>query len=327
MKFNEVTDDFVIIDTRSPAEYEETHIPGAYNIPLFTNEERAIVGTIFKKEGNMNAIKEGINIFSKKLPEMMKEYFKHRNKKILIYCWRGGMRSKVIVNFLESIGFYAKQLDGGHKAYRKDVLNYFNNIKFKPKLIVLHGLTGSGKTEILKKIQPSIDLEGIAQHRSSLLGRIGLKPRSQKMFDALLYQKLKKLENEKFVFIEGESRKIGKVEMPLFLMKKIKNGINIKIECNIDERTQRLVKEYFTKISKKDINYILEILPKLKQKISNKVINELENSINEKKYDNFTKSMLEHYYDPLYKHSLDKLNYKLITNDKKAEKDIIQFLE
>ncbi len=320
MKVEELikSENFIIIDTRTPAEFKEAHIPKAINIPLFTNEERAIVGTLYKQEGKNIAIKEGINIFSKKMPTMMEDYFKFKNKKLLIYCWRGGMRSKVIVNFLDALGFYVKQLEGGHKAYRNYVLNYFKSINFKPKLTVLYGLTGAGKTELLHELEDTIDLEDIAQHRSSLLGKIGLKPRSQKMFDAILFDKLKELENKKNIFIEGESRKIGKVEMPEFLWQKMKKSKKIKITCPLKDRAKRIIKEYFSNITKKDLDYIIEILPKLKQKLSNKVIEELRSNINNKEYEQFTITMLEKYYDPLYEHTINEIKYDLETPFNKA---------
>ena len=320
--------DVLVVDIRSPAEFKEAHIPNAINIPLFSNEERAVVGTLYKQEGRNKAIVEGVNIFSKKLPEMMNEYFKFRNKRLVIYCWRGGMRSKIINNLLDSVGFWVRQLDGGHKAFRKHVLRYFNEVNFKPKLYVLHGLTGCGKTEILQKLKdkhPIIDLEGLAQHRSSLLGSIALKPNTQQMFDALLFFELRKLEDEKYIFIEGESRKIGKVQMPDFLWNKMKKSDNIRVNCSMENRVKRLSSEYVNSISEKDINLILEVMDSLRQKLSNELVDELKKAILDKRYLYYTKQMLEHYYDPLYSFSINKLSY-LTTIDNNNETKAIEAL-
>ncbi len=320
--------DVIFVDTRSPAEYEEAHIPDAINIPLFDNDERAIVGTLYKKEGKDIAMKKGLDIIGNKLSSMMEQYFELKNKKLILYCWRGGMRSKSIAGLLDSLGFYVRRLEGGHKAFRNYVLKEFKEMDFKPKLIVLYGLTGAGKTELLQKLSPVIDLERLAQHRSSLLGPIGLKPRTQKMFDALLYVKITELQDEKYVFMEGESRKIGKVQMPDFLWNKMKkNSINVKIECSVNNRIKRLVKEY-TPMGKEDIEYTHNVLDSLRQKLSSKVVEELKQAIDDEEYDKFTELMLSHYYDPLYSYTVDNVKYNLVVNNDyvdSASKEILAF--
>lgn len=316
----------VFIDTRTPKEYEIAHIPGAINIPLFSDEQRHIIGILYKNQGKETAVNKGLEFVSLKLPDMIKEYSKYKDKLLIIYCWRGGMRSKSVTSLLDSIGFNVLQLENGHKEFRRHVLEYFSKLKLKPCFIVLYGLTGTGKTEILKKILlPKIDLEDLAQHRSSLLGSINLKPRTQIMFDALLFNRLRTIQNEKYVFIEGESRKIGSVEMPDFLWRKCKEGINIKISCPLKNRISRLVKEY-TPINDETKKQLFSILDRLKQKLSGAVVDKLKQCLETKDYDTFTKIMLEKYYDPLYQHTVENIKYDYTVDFEKIE-DAIHELE
>ncbi|MSR86470.1 tRNA 2-selenouridine(34) synthase MnmH, partial [Candidatus Woesearchaeota archaeon] len=199
--------EYVFVDVRSPKEFIEDHIPGAINIPLFSNEERAIVGTLYKQVGKDVAIDKGLEIVGHKLPEMIQEYQTLKEKRIIVYCWRGGMRSGSVVGLLQSLKFDVVQLENGYKDYRRFVREQLDRVHI-PSLVILYGLTGSGKTEILGKIKNSIDLEGLAQHRGSIFGDIGLTQRSQKMFESLLLKRLIELQQEKVVFIEGESRRI-----------------------------------------------------------------------------------------------------------------------
>src|SRR3989338_10355381 len=228
---------YVFFDTRTPIEFAEDHIPGAVNLPLFSNEERAIVGTAYKQTGKEQAIEEGIKFFSKKLDKIFRTAKQFKDKQLVVYCWRGGMRSKAVANFIDSVGLKVFQLEGGHKAYRKYVRETLNEFKKKTeknkKAIVLWGFTGAGKTEMLERLEKEgynvIDLEGLAQHRNSMYGRVGLIPRTQKMFESLLLEKLKNLESKKYFFIEGESSKIGRIQVPDFIMKRIKEGFHVKV--------------------------------------------------------------------------------------------------
>lgn len=174
------TDEFTIIDVRSPKEYQDFTITGAYNIPVFDNDERAHIGTVYRQVGQAEAIKLGIGYASKRLPSMydqIVELFKLR-KKFLIFCARGGMRSGVTGNIFNSLGFPVTRLKCGYKGYRKFVLNELPRLIDKFEYITLYGKTGTGKTHILNKISAMghdiLDLEACANHRGSLLGGIGL---------------------------------------------------------------------------------------------------------------------------------------------------------
>jgi len=314
MKIIEVQDalklDAVFVDTRTPKEYEEATIPNAINIPLFSNEERAVVGTIYTKVGKNEAIEKGMEFVSGHLPNILNEFNKYKDRKIVVFCWRGGMRSKSIVSLLDSLGFDVYQLNGGHKAFRRYVLERLETYKFNFRLIVLHGLTGSGKTEILKKFKNSIDLEDLAQHRNSMLGGVGLKPRSQKMFDALLLKKLDELKNEKYVLIEGESRRLGNLNLPNLLFSEMKKGINVKIDSPIDDRVKRIVKEYGNhKVE------IKEILPRFKRLMSKKDFNMINEFLCNGELEEAALILLKDYYDKKYGHSINNLKYNFYIKD------------
>src|SRR3989344_6224832 len=178
------------------------------------------------------------------------------------------MRSGIIASLLESIGFKVLQVEGGYKSFRNYVLDNLQDLKLKPKVICLYGLTCTGKTKLLEKLPNSLDLEALAQHRSSLLGAVGLKPNSQKRFENLLLHRLQELQHNYLIFIEGESRKIGSVEVPISLFKAMKKGKNFLITRSFDLRVQECLQEYFS--DEKNVAEIKELIPRLRELLSNK---------------------------------------------------------
>src|SRR5699024_6051372 len=170
-------------------EFEEATIPGSINIPVFTDEERAEVGTLYRQKGKEAAKERGLEIFSKKLPSFI-DAFKHIQTSKTVFCWRGGMRSKTAASVLDLMGINANRLTDGIRRYRRWVVDYLKNTSFPPDIIVLNGFTGTGKTEILIRLKeqgyPVLDLEGMANHRGSIFGQVGKNPSNQKRFDSLL---------------------------------------------------------------------------------------------------------------------------------------------
>ena len=297
----------IFIDTRTPAEFAEDCLPNAINIPIFSNDERAMVGTIYKQVSREKAIEKGIEFFSSKLPEFMQEVNKYKEKELIIYCWRGGMRSKSVVALLDSLGYNVKQLEGGHKAYRAYVRERLQNFELKPKLIVLWGLTCTGKTELIQQLPNSIDLEGLAQHRGSLYGAIGLQPRTQKRFENLFLQELERLNDQEQIFVEGESRKIGNVQIPAFFYKAMLQGKHILIKRSLEKRADAAVNEYFG--SKEQVQEIRKITESLWKVIGKQKKEEVLRLLDEEKLAEAAKILLEFYYDPLYSHTLQKMNF------------------
>ncbi len=317
--------DTVFIDVRSPSEFEKDHILGAVNLPILTDEERHEVGLMYKQICQKKAIEKGLEFYEEKIPAMTKFIEKFKDKKIIIYCWRGGMRSEVITTLFESLGFKTCQLKNGYKAYRALILEELTNFKLKPKLIVLHGLTCTGKTALLQKLPNSINLEGLAQHRGSLYGAIGLKPHTQKMFDTLLLKKLKELNDKEFVFIEGESRRIGNLMLPEFLWKEMCKAENVLIERDLPIRVKEMVKEYF--LDEKIVEEIKKISANLWKVISKKKKQEMLDFIDAKEFEKAAEILLVYYYDPLYDHSLSKLNYSFTINCNNVDEAIKEIME
>ncbi|MFH1589843.1 MAG: tRNA 2-selenouridine(34) synthase MnmH [archaeon] len=312
----------VFIDTRSPKEFEEDNIPESINSPIFTNEERKEIGILYKKNKEQ-AFDKGFAIYKSKVNDFINEYKEINKKKtIIVYCWRGGIRSKTITELIESLGYEVFQLKGGYKSFRAYIRN---QLEQSPpfKLIVLQGLAGCGKTDLIKKLKPSIDLEGLAKHRSSVFGAIGLKPTTQKMFESRLWEQLNKLKKEKTVFIEGEAKKIGNIYVPNKLFKAMQESKTILITCSIKNRAKRIVRDYFTHGEDKKIK---EIISSLKVQLSSKVVEELTEKVDKKDYLYIAEYLLLNYYDDKYNHANQDIKYhKEVNNDdvNKAVKELM----
>ena len=296
-----------IIDVRSPGEYEKAHIPKAYNIALFSNNERSMVGTIYANEGQPAAITEGVKYVGPKL-----DNFKRRAEKftaggqLLIHCWRGGMRSEKMAAFFEENGFQCYVLKGGYKAYRKQLREDFSKIN---KLFVLEGPTGSGKTEILQAMSDQgaqvIDLEDFANHRGSTFGWIGKEEQpSTAQFQNDIDHRLRELNTEKPIWVEGESLKIGKVTLPESLWNKMNSAEIFNINLDKHVRTERIVAEY-GRFTKKEL---LLSLAKIKTRLGNLNYDKTKEFINNRNLGPAVSILLE-YYDKTYFHSL-KTNRK-----------------
>jgi tRNA 2-selenouridine synthase len=298
--------DSLWIDARSPKEYQEDHIKDAINLPLLNNEERHEIGLIYKQISREQAIEKGLGFYSQKIPTIITTVKDHWEKNIVIYCARGGMRSGIIASLLDSIGMKVFQVQGGYKLFRNYLVQELYDFKIKPKIVVLWGLTCTGKTDLLKLLPNSLDLEGLAQHRGSLMGALGKNPHSQKKFENLLLDRLRKLNKEKVIFVEGESRRIGDVIIPPSLWKAISNGINIHVSRNTELRIKCMVDEYFPAMN---VEKIKTIIPQFRDVISNNKKQEIVDHITNNNHTAAARMILEDYYDPLYAHTLNKLNY------------------
>ena len=282
-EFLSQTAEAILIDVRSPAEYAQGHIPGAVNVPLFTNEERKVVGTAYKQESREKAIKIGLDYFGPKMRSIVEEVERLcdlRNTKydrdlaldkpqtpnakppVLLYCWRGGMRSGAIAWLLQLYGFNETVLAGGYKAFRNHVLKTFEqSFSFK----VIGGYTGSGKTELLQALktkgETTIDLEAVAHHKGSAFGNIGMpKQPTQEMFENQLAMVLKQAAGDACspftchpeldeghhspIWIEDESQRIGQLNIPSALWKTIRRSPVCFLQIPFDERLKHIVEEY-----------------------------------------------------------------------------------
>ncbi|CAN5426238.1 tRNA 2-selenouridine(34) synthase MnmH [soil metagenome] len=236
-----------VLDVRSPAEFQSGHIPGALNMPIFSNEERAEVGTIYKKSGNEAAVLRGLEFVGPKMADFVREARKIAGtEELLIHCWRGGMRSGSMGWLFETSGIKTGILKGGYKAYRNHVLSGFPE---KLNFHVVGGETGSGKTEILlelaKRGEQILDLEAIAHHRGSSFGAIGQEeqPRPEQ-FENNLFTAIQKLDKNKRIWVEDESRSIGRVFIPAPIWEMKINAPCYRVKLPFEVRVHRLVKDY-----------------------------------------------------------------------------------
>jgi tRNA 2-selenouridine synthase len=253
----QLTNPSLIIDVRSPKEYQHAHIPGAFSLPLFDDEQRAIVGTTYKKQSREDAIKTALPFFGNKMLPMVQQVeawvkdFKNNHSQstpiIYVHCWRGGMRSAAVAWLLDLYGFKVYQIVGGYKAYRNWVIEQFNKTY---SMKVVGGYTGSGKTEILKALsdmdQSVIDLEGLAHHKGSAFGALGQAPQpSQEMFENLLGKDLFFYGGQqKTIWVEDESQRIGTVMIPSVFFEQLRQSPCYFINIPFEERLGFIVEQY-----------------------------------------------------------------------------------
>ena len=306
-----------IIDVRSPLEFAEDHIVGAINCPVLSDLERQKVGTIYKKESSFKAKIIGSSLTAKNIAFHIENNFmeKKGSWQPLIYCWRGGQRSKAFSIVLSEVGWRTNQLKGGYKEYRNQVINFLDNIGPKLKITLISGKTGSAKTKILKSIENEggqiLDLEGLANHKGSLLGKIpDLIQPSQKFFESLIFNKIQNLNLKDKIYIEAESSKIGNIHIPKSIWKKMINSPRIEISANIELRAKFLVSDYDYMCN--DPTLINPIIKGLKNRLSKELFDEWTNLIDRKKWFDLTKSFLENHYDPSYSSNTIKNDRKVI---------------
>lgn len=300
-----------VIDVRSPAEYAKAHIPGAINIPLFSDEERALVGTKYVRESRYNAVIAGLDAVGPKLSLFVSTLQSITSQKeVLVYCWRGGMRSKSMTWLFNLSGFKAKALVGGYKSYRRKAQEYFES-PFK--LIVLGGMTGSGKTELLRHLKAKgeqvVDLEGLANHKGSAFGWIGqAKQPSTEFFENLLFEELMKIDPQKPTWVEDESKSIGTVFVPQHFYHQMNACKTISVEVPFEIRVKRLVSDY-TNCNPDDL---IQSVNRISKRLGLDKAKQCIDLINQKKFDEAIAISLA-YYDKTYRYGLEnKTNKPLI---------------
>lgn len=312
-----------IIDVRSAEEYLAGSIPGACNIPLFDADERSIIGTLYRHGGHEQAVEKGFSYVEKKLTELLAAFQPFRAQNIAVFCARGGIRSLSVVNLLVQSGYSAFQLQGGYKQYRQDILNCLDN--FQPKLIVIHGLTGTGKTRILQQLAPAIDLEDLAGHRSSLFGGLDKEPSNQRTFDSRLAEVIATLAKEPY-FIEGESRKIGRVFIPQPLAAAMQSGVLVKVHCRQETRIRRIIDDYPVADSAMR-GQIEAILKSLKQKMGAVQVETMCQLLNKGDLPELVRILLVDYYDKRYSKGMADYRYALEISSENIDQAASQLTE
>jgi len=293
------------IDVRSPKEYKEAHVKNAISLPILDDLERHEVGITYKHISREKAIEKGTEFFLPKVEDFIRTVKeKAEGSEIILYCWRGGYRSKAVTELLTQQGISVRQMTGGFKSYIKwiqEEIKYLSEELRKKKCYVLAGKTGTNKTALLRLLSedyPVLDLEYLAQHRSSVFGAINLMPRSQKQFLIDLYYELNNLKDKPFFIIENESSRIGNVCVPKNIMHCIHNASVILLKRSINARVKSIIEEYLE--NKSEIKRIYQIVEKIQKYIGKKNVIMLRKLLDDEEYEEFTKFLLERYYDLTY---------------------------
>lgn len=305
-----------IIDVRSPSEFAEDHLPGAVNLPVLTNTERIKVGTLFNTHP-FKARRLGASLISANIAHHLSNHLADKNKHYnpLIYCWRGGMRSNSLAHVLRSVGWRARLIKGGYKAFRKFVTEDTQRILNQPalQLTILSGQTGVAKTRLLQTLKQQgaqiLDLENLANHRGSVLGLApDAEQPSQKHFETRLWHALSQIDSTKPIFTEAESNRIGILHCPPSLWKKLSQGQVISVQLPLYQRAAFLLDDYphFTR----NPGHLKSLLTKLVKLRGHEQVNQWHHQIDAGHWPEFVESVLRNHYDLVYRRAGDeKSNY------------------
>ena len=240
-----------VIDARSPGEFAEDHVPGAINCPVLDDAERAAVGTLYVQQGAFEARRVGGAMVAAHLAEHLRTAFADRpaSWRPLVYCWRGGMRSGAMVQWMRLVGWKAEQLAGGYKAFRRHVIDQLDALVPRMRIHAIVGATGSAKTRILHALAAQgaqvLDLEGMARHKGSLLGSLpGVEQPSQKHFETQIWSALHGMDLARPIYVEGESARIGRLSVPPLLVQQLRGAPCVEIDASPEERLAYLLRDY-----------------------------------------------------------------------------------
>lgn len=300
-----------IIDTRTPAEFAEDHIPGSINCPVLDNAQRIEVGTLYKQHSPFEAKKIGAAYVAENIAHHLRTSFRDRPKswRPLIVCWRGGQRSGAMTLILRRVGWDAQQLEGGYKYYRKLVVDNLVDLPRQLTFKVICGATGSGKSRLLQALaaqgEQVLDLEELANHKGSVLGVLpdSVQP-SQKMFETRLLVALRGFDPERPVYAEAESRKIGTIHLPTELLEALRAGACITIETTFAARVDFLLRDYDYFLGAPDwLNSRLAVLSNLQ---SRETIERWQGYARMGEWRTLVCELLEQHYDALYRRSQNR---------------------
>jgi len=304
--------DIPVIDTRSENEYAHAHIPGALNLPLLNNEERIVVGTVYRQKGREAAVLKGFELVGPRFHQIIKKATELTSgKEVLIYCWRGGMRSNITAWVLSLYGFKVCLLKGGYKSFRNYVLEV-NSIPGN--VIVLGGPTGSGKTDLLLRLaaegEQVLDLEGLANHKGSAFGGLGQpKQPSNEQFENLVAMRWRCFESGKVIWIENESRSIGSCLIPDGIYSRIRDSIVININVPHEQRVKRITEEY----GSFPFETLAETTLKIKKRLGPQHLKYALECLEQNDFNGWLDIILK-YYDKLYSYGNEQRDPKMVHN-------------
>lgn len=297
-----------ILDVRSPAEYANDHLPGAISAPVLNDEERARIGTLYTQVSPFEAKKLGAALIARNVARHLEEKFSDRPKswRPLVYCWRGGMRSGAMAHILAQVGWNTAQLEGGYKNYRRHVITSLEVLPTKFDFCVISGGTGSGKSHLLHALAEQgaqvLDLEDLAQHRGSLLGRLPGQPQpSQKTFETRLWDALRACTPDRPVYIEAESRKVGVLSLPTALVERMRASPCVRIEVPQEARVKLLMEDYAHFLDNPTL--LTERLLLLVEMHGREVTNRWCEMAQIGEWELLVGELLTQHYDPAYKRS------------------------
>jgi len=296
-------DTHLVVDVRTPLEYREDHIPGAVNVPLLDDDERVEIGILHNQTGPHAARLRGLELTAARFPRLVSEIAEAaQGRPILVYCWRGGLRSKTVASILDLTGFPVVRLQGGYKSYRSQVTSFFAPFHPPGPLVVIHGMTGIGKTHLLHRLDRErftvIDLEGLACHRGSAFGGLGLsQDLSQKRFDSLLWDALRNSPPGRPIIVEGESRRIGGLSLPGDLYEAMQAGIKVWCTASLETRVERLIEEYGNPEYKEGM---ADSLLRIRKRLGGEKYDQIAGYLETWELRPFMAELLVGYYDKVY---------------------------
>jgi tRNA 2-selenouridine synthase len=331
---------FEFLDVRAPVEYSEGHFPSSENIPLLNDEERALVGTTYKKKGQEAALEMGHKLVSGTVKDLRLQAWLHhlqQNPKRMILCFRGGLRSQTVQRWCADEGLHRPRVQGGYKAVRQHLIKRTQELAGSAKILILSGATGSGKTAGLKELQQkndnfqALDLESLANHRGSAFGeRPGGQPRQAQFENNLVctWMKVNARNPESYLALEDESRSIGHVAIPDALFEKMRASEIVLIEENIEARAKHILQEYILELEEPQRPAAFESFKqstkRIERKLGNARCSEILKDIESNRQNLeanlvWITKLLKWYYDPLYEASLKRRNPKIAFQGPRTE--------
>jgi len=298
-----------LIDVRSPAEFAEDHMPGAINCPVLDDEQRARVGTLYKQQGAFEARRIGGALAARNIAVHVETVFADRPRgwKPLVYCWRGGQRSRSFTHVLREIGWRAEQMEGGYRAYRRRVIDDLERLPATVTFHVICGRTGCGKSRLLRELvglqAQVLDLEALARHRGSVLGDLPDSPQpAQKLFESSIWQALRGFDSARPVFVEAESKRIGVLHVPDALIARMRESPTLRLEASVAIRTRLLIDEYQHLID--DAPRLLDRLDCLRGLHPASTLEHWRALVEAGDWPLFVSTLLQQHYDSAYERSM-----------------------